>query len=125
MDVTINRPDAPNHYMVLKPVKRKIVLRRPDGELLAESVNATRLLESGRTLYDPVLYVPRQDVVVSLEKTDRSTFCPLKGDASYFSVGDEIDAAWSYEEPLPFSGAIKGLVAFYADRIIVEEHPLP
>lgn len=124
MENAIKRPDAPNHFMVLKQVNRKIVFRNQRGELLAESENAIRLLEAGRTLFDPVLYIPKQDVTAPMDKTQKSTFCPLKGDASYYSTADEEEIAWAYEEPLPFSTSIKDLVAFYPDRVIIEEHPI-
>ena len=128
MDGAIRRPDAPNHYMVLKPIKRRIVIRLPDGAKLAESTRATRLLEVGKTLYDPVVYLPRQDLIAELEKQDNTTHCPLKGDATYFTYrqAGEVcpNLAWSYEAPLDFAQDIGGLIAFYSDKVVVEEYPL-
>lgn len=128
MQGAIRRPDAPDHFMVLKPAGRRIVVRLPDGTILADSTNAVRLLEAGKTLYDPMIYLPKEDVLVPLIKRDRETWCPLKGHASYFSVEQgpvtHSDLAWSYEQPLEFSKDIQSLVAFYPDRVIVEEHPL-
>lgn len=128
MEDAIRRPDAPDHFMVLKPIARRVVVRLPDGSKLAESTKAVRLMEAGRTLYDPVVYLPMDDVSAPLTKQENSTFCPLKGDASYFGLqnGAEIqaDLAWSYEEPFDFSKDIKDLVAFYPDRVILEEHPI-
>ena len=125
--VTIKRPDAPQHYMVLRPINGRIVVRLPNGDRIAESSRAVRLLECGRTLYDPVTYLPLEDVHVPLEAETGTTHCPLKGDASYFSLSADGEKqekiAWSYMSPLEFSMPIKGLVAFYANRVIVEEHP--
>jgi uncharacterized protein (DUF427 family) len=56
-----------------------------------------------------------------LARTDNATYCPYKGDASYFSipVGGErsIDAVWSYEAPYPAVAGIKDHLAFYPDRV--------
>ena len=127
MDGAIRRPDAPNHFMVLKPIKRRIVIRLPDGTMLAQSTRATRLLESGKTLYDPVVYLPKQDVVAELSKQTNTSHCPLKGDASYYAFDSgrtlSSDLAWSYDSPLDFAQSIAGLIAFYPDKVIVEEHP--
>lgn len=127
MDGAIRRPDAPNHFMVLKPIRRRVVIRLPDGRKLAESVRATRLLESGKTLYDPVIYLPQQDLATVLTRQENTTHCPLKGDASYYmfcSDGHFIaDLAWSYDQPLEFAQDIAGLIAFYGDKVVTEEHP--
>jgi uncharacterized protein (DUF427 family) len=55
-----------------------------------------------------------------LTRTDTSTYCPFKGDASYYSVtaaGDTVDdVIWTYEEPYPAVAAIAGHVAFYPNK---------
>jgi uncharacterized protein (DUF427 family) len=56
-----------------------------------------------------------------LRRTDTKTYCPFKGEASYYSVstgnGDTVDdAIWTYEEPHPAVAAIAGHVAFYPDK---------
>ncbi len=128
MENAIRRPDAPNHFMVLKPISRRIVVKLPGGPTLASTTKAVRLMEAGKTLYDPVVYLPLDDVTVPLTRQNKSTFCPLKGDASYFGLAngqdEPSDLAWSYEEPLDFSQEIKGLIAFYPDKVVIEEHPL-
>ena len=45
MSVTIARPDAPGHYVVLRPVTRRIIIRLPDSTLVADTTDATRLME--------------------------------------------------------------------------------
>jgi len=128
MEGAIRRPDAPNHFMVLKPINKRVVVRLSDGSKLAETMDAMRVLEAGKTLYDPIVYLPMKDILVPLTKQVNKTHCPLKGDASYFSLENRhetlSDLAWSYEQPFDFSQDIKGLIAFYPNRVIIEEHPL-
>ena len=127
MEGAIRRPDAPNHFMVLKPIKRRVVVRLPDGTKLAESVRAIRLLESGKMLYDPVVYLPKQDLATELTHQENTTHCPLKGDANYYTLQTNshviADLAWSYDQPLDFAKDITGLIAFYPDKVVMEEHP--
>lgn len=123
METTIHRPDAQQHYMVLRSIKRRVVIRLPNGEKLAESEGAIRLMESGKTLYDPVIYLPREDVLAQLITEAGETKCPLKGNASYYGLQGHEKLAWSYRETLPFAADIRGLVAFYPDKVIIEEHP--
>ena len=128
MEATICRPDAPKHFMVLRSIEKRVKIRLPNGDLLAESDRAIRLMESGKTLYDPVVYLPKEDVKVTLIEEDKQTRCPLKGSAAYFGVSDGQNShesiAWSYPEPLDFAEPIRGLVAFYASKVIIEEHPI-
>ena len=93
--------------------------------MLAESGRALRVIEAGNDLYDPCLYLPREDVRADLEPSDKArTFCPLKGHASYFDLpGGPKEIAWSYDETLDFAAELNGLIAFYGDKVTVEEHP--
>lgn len=89
------------------------------GEVVAQSANALVLHEAS---YAAVYYVPREDIVAAhYLRTERTTHCPYKGDASYFSltVHGETDenAVWSYETPYPAVAEIAGHVAFYPDRV--------
>ncbi|MCP4303869.1 MAG: DUF427 domain-containing protein [bacterium] len=84
----IRNPDNPQHLMVVKPVPRRVQVF--DGEtLLADTTDAVHVLELGKTLYDPVLYVPEGDIRVPLDQVDKTTHCPLKGDASYHARDEE------------------------------------
>ncbi len=126
MDGAILRPDDVNHFMVLRDIEKRIIIRLGDL-ILADSTSSVRMMEAFRSLYDPVIYLPKSDVKVTLERQDKSTFCPLKGDASYYSLSDTESAgpiAWSYEDPLAGAVAIKDLVAFYSSKVSIEEHPL-
>ena len=97
------------------------------GTIVADSREALALREA---TYPPVLYVPRKDVdMAALARTEHSTYCPYKGDASYYSVpaGGESakNAVWSYEAPFDAVAAIKDHVAFYPDRVeAIEVTPL-
>ncbi len=57
---------------------------RAGGAVLGESQNALELTEGD---YAPVIYFPREDIATAfLDRTDHSSHCPWKGDASYFSI---------------------------------------
>lgn len=88
-----------------------------NGTLLAESDRAFALFESN---LPPRWYLPADDVVAELERSDTVTLCPYKGKASYYSVGDEKDVVWFYEDPLPDALKIKGLLCFFNERVDVE-----
>jgi uncharacterized protein (DUF427 family) len=123
----VHNPAEPRHFMRLKSVKGEVTITFGD-DVLARSVGAFRLLEVGRDLYDPVFYLPREDILCPLEASERTTHCPLKGEASYYSVasageaGDRI--AWSYETPFDFAEVLTGLVAFYPSRTAATERPI-
>jgi uncharacterized protein (DUF427 family) len=89
------------------------------GRVIADTREALTLRESH---YPAVQYIPRKDVDMTLlARTDTATYCPYKGDASYFSIpvgGDRsIDAVWSYEAPYEAVAGIKDHLAFYLDRV--------
>ena len=57
---------------------------RAGGAVLAESQNALALNEGA---YGPVIYFPREDIAMAfLDVSDRTSYCPHKGDASYFNI---------------------------------------
>ena len=71
--------------------------------------------------YDVVGSVELADVAAAaLSRSDTTTYCPYKGDASYYDVtaaGDTIDdVIWTYEQPYPAVAGIAGHVAFYPDK---------
>lgn len=89
------------------------------GRVVADTVHALTLREAS---YPPVHYIPREDVdMAALERTQHATYCPYKGDASYYSIraGGElsVNAIWTYEEPFEAVAAIKDHLAFYPDRV--------
>ena len=123
MDRPIKSP-GPDHPITIKRHPGRIVVRIA-GRVLADTREALTLREAA---YAPVHYIPRKDVDVSLlERTDRATYCPYKGDCAYFSIplGGERsrNAVWTYEAPYEAVAAIKDHLAFYPDRIdAIEEH---
>ena len=93
-----------------------------DGEVIAASAQSVIVRE---TRHAPVIYFPREDVRWErLEATDHPSFCPFKGDASYWTVRGaervEENAVWGYENPFPEVAELANYVAFYTDRIQVE-----
>lgn len=120
-DRTIHNPNEPRHFLRAKPVKRLVRIRRGDC-LLAESIHALRVTEVANDVYDPVFYIPKTDILVPLKLVPgKATHCPLKGDASYYTVPDGAEIAWSYETPFDFIAIIAERVAFYPDEVVVEE----
>jgi uncharacterized protein (DUF427 family) len=106
------------HAVVLEPSPRRVRVTF-NGETIADSSNMQLLHEDGHL---PIYYFPMADVRMDLlEKTAHSTHCPHKGDASYWTVrvGDREaeNAVWGYEDPLPIQPGLKGLVAFYWNRM--------
>ena len=89
------------------------------GETIADSRRAKLLHETGHL---PVYYFPEEDVRMELlEESDHTTYCPFKGDASYWSVrvGDKVaeNAVWSYPEPIDSAPPIAGYLAFYWNKM--------
>lgn len=92
-----------------------------EGHVIADTAGALVLQEAN---YPPVVYFPRADVSMSyLSRTERTTHCPYKGDASYYTLLMDghfaENAVWSYEEPFPAMAAISGYIAFYPDKVEV------
>ncbi|MDJ0951314.1 MAG: DUF427 domain-containing protein [Alphaproteobacteria bacterium] len=113
---------GPDHPITIEPSDSTVTVTY-NGRTIARSGNALRLRE---TTLAPVLYIPQSDVdMASLEPTDHATYCPYKGDASYWTVtvdGQRAEnAVWAYAEPYPAVTAIKGHLAFYSDRVEVVE----
>jgi uncharacterized protein (DUF427 family) len=86
-------------------------------QLIAETQRAVLLSETG---YPVRAYIAREDIHAPIEPSAKTSFCPFKGDASYWTVAGIEDVAWSYEEPKAGVEAIRGRLAFYPDRVTVE-----
>jgi uncharacterized protein (DUF427 family) len=119
------RLPGPDHPITLTPNPSRVLVQVA-GSIIADSREALTLRESH---YPPVQYIPRKDVDMNLlQRTDFTTYCPYKGDCSYFSIptgGDRsINAVWTYETPYSAVGQIKDYVAFYPNRVdAIEERP--
>jgi uncharacterized protein (DUF427 family) len=110
--------EHPDYRVDLEPCEKRVRVRF-GGAVVADSA---RTLTVRETKHDPVTYFPREDVDFdALERTAHQTFCPFKGEASYWSLraGDAVseNAVWSYEDPFPEVAGLKDHVAFYADRV--------
>src|SRR6202790_2691705 len=114
---------GPDHPISIDANPSRVVVT-VGGKIVADSRGALTLREAS---YAPVQYIPRRDVDMTLlERTDHATYCPYKGDCSYFSIpsgGDRsTNAVWTYEAPYEAVSPIKEHVAFYPDRVdAVEE----
>jgi uncharacterized protein (DUF427 family) len=106
------------------PVAEHRVWTEPNGRRVRVFVAGQAVADSARTIYLfetghlPVYYFPRSDVRFDLlEPSGHHTHCPVKGDASYYSVvagGRRADnAVWAYPEPVPSLPEIADYVAFY------------
>ena len=89
------------------------------GEKIASSRHALEMSEAD---YPPVYYIPSVDCIDGpFEKSVHTTFCPFKGNASYWSLsvksGHQEDCVWSYEEPYDQVADIAGHRAFYPDKV--------
>jgi uncharacterized protein (DUF427 family) len=124
-DKAIKQP-GPDHPITIEANPGRVVVS-VEGRVLADTQDALTLREAG---HQPVQYVPLRDVDTSLmEPTDHATYCPYKGDCSYYSIpigGDKsVNAVWTYKAPFAAVVEIKERVAFYPDRVdsIVEQLP--
>jgi len=115
----IREPGSPHHFMVAKPIDRRVRIWRGE-RLIADTNDAFCLIEVGRRALDPVIYVPPEDIVVPLESLDKTTHCPLKGDASYFAVDGE-EVGWAYLEPFDFAAVLARRHAFWAAKVRIEQ----
>ncbi len=121
---TIKVP-GPDHPITIERNPNRVVVTVA-SRVVADTRNGLILREAS---YPAVHYVPREDVDMALlERTEHATYCPYKGDCSYFSVplgGDRSkNAVWTYEAPYPAVMLIKDHLAFYPDRVdaIEERH---
>ena len=116
---------GPDHPITIERNPVRIVVSVA-GRVVADTREALTLREAA---YPAVQYIPRQDVDMGLlDRNDRATYCPYKGDCSYFSIplGGErsLNAVWSYEAPYAAVMLIKNYLAFYPERVdAIEERP--
>jgi uncharacterized protein (DUF427 family) len=112
------RIPGPDHPISVEPNPSRIVVTVA-GRVIADTRGALTLREAN---YPAVQYIPRKDVDMSLlERTDHTTYCPYKGECSYYSIpsGGEraVNAVWTYESPYDAVAIIKDHMAFYPDRV--------
>lgn len=115
-----SKPSGKNadHPITIEPSSKRVRVMF-NGKTVADTLCAGLLLEAG---HRPVYYILREDVRMDLlTRTDHRTHCPYKGDASYWTLQAgsrrSENAVWSYEEPFAEVAPIKGLLAFYWDKV--------
>jgi len=125
MNAKLRKIPGPEHPIAIEPSGQRLVVSVA-GRIVADTRAALKLREAN---YPVAYYIPRKDADMSLlSPTGHSTYCPYKGDCSYYSIPiggtKSANAVWSYEEPYPSVAEIKGHLAFYRDRVeSIEELP--
>ncbi|HXU80069.1 MAG TPA: DUF427 domain-containing protein [Polyangia bacterium] len=114
---TVLQP-GPQHPITVEPAPGRVTVQVA-GTPVADTSSALALQEAN---YPVVYYVPLADVRSEvLKPSDHTTYCPYKGDASYYSLatpnGEVADAVWYYAEPYSAVAEIAGHVAFYANKV--------
>ena len=104
------------HRNDIRQSSRRLVVK--DGtRIVADTKRPLVLYESG---FAPRWYVPRQDIDGSaLIPVEGQTFCPYKGLASYYDIGERKKAAWSYLQAWPEVARVSNFVSFEPDVIDV------
>jgi uncharacterized protein (DUF427 family) len=109
---------GPDHPITVEKNPDRVVVKVA-GRVIADTRDALSLQEAS---YPAAQYIPRKDVdFTQLERTDNETYCPYKGDASYYSIvtaGEQgVNAVWTYENPYDAVADIREHVAFYPNRV--------
>ena len=113
---------GPDHPITITANPKRVRVSA-GGIVIADTTRALTLKEAS---YPAVQYIPRGDANMALlARSDRVTHCPYKGDANYFSIdagGKTLEnSIWSYETPFPAMTEISGYLAFYPDKVTIEE----
>jgi uncharacterized protein (DUF427 family) len=125
IDARPHKTPGPDHPITLKRSASHVIVRS-GSVVIAETDRALQMREAA---YPPVLYIPIGDVDQHLlRRSEQHTWCPYKGEASYYDVigddGADLTASvWYYDDPFPAVADIQGHVAFYADRVTVSTTP--
>lgn len=122
-ELNLGHPRDPFHRIDIVHSSRRVRVER-DGQVLGESSRACLLFESPLPVR---YYLPREDVRMDLLRpSEKTSFCAYKGQASYLSLGEVADIAWSYPEPLREAAEVTGRIAFLNEEtdIAVDGEPL-
>ncbi|MEV0288483.1 DUF427 domain-containing protein [Kribbella sp. NPDC050820] len=119
--MAVQKIPGPDHPITIAKNPDRVVVKAGD-QVIADTRDALSLQEAS---YPAVQYIPRDDVDLTLlERTDHHTYCPYKGDASYYSVlpagQTGVNAVWTYEQPYDAVADIREYLAFYPDRVSIE-----
>jgi uncharacterized protein (DUF427 family) len=112
-------PRDPFHRVDVRRSSRPVRIE-VGGDVVAETTRARLLFETGLPTR---FYIPREDILLELHPSERRTYCPYKGEASYWSFDAggrrREDLGWSYEAPLEDGPPVTGLLAFWDERVDV------
>jgi uncharacterized protein (DUF427 family) len=115
---------GPDHPITVTPTGSRVTVTR-GGRTIADTTRALTLQEA---TYPAVQYLPIEDVDPAvLAPSDHATYCPYKGDASYYDLtvdGAVVEnAVWTYRAPYDAVAEITGHVAFYPNQVdAIEVH---
>jgi uncharacterized protein (DUF427 family) len=114
----IPKVPGPDHPILITPSADRVVVKVA-GRIVVDTRAALLLKEAS---YPAVYYLPREDADMALlVKTEQLTYCPYKGECSYYSIpaGSERsrNAVWTYESPYASVIQIREHLAFYPDRV--------
>ncbi|MGU3502671.1 DUF427 domain-containing protein [Mycobacterium sp. C31M] len=111
------RQPSAEHPITITPTGQRVTVT-VGGVTIAQTDDALTLQEAN---YPAVQYIPLADVDSSvLACSATSTYCPYKGDATYYHVNDVQDVIWTYQQPYPAVAQIAGHVAFYPDKADIQ-----
>jgi uncharacterized protein (DUF427 family) len=113
---------GPDHPITVTATPKRVQVRYGD-HVIADSRAALTLQES---TYPAVIYFPREDVQMAyFSRTEKTTHCPYKGDASYYTILMDgrfaENAVWTYEDPYPAMETIRDHLAFYPNQVEIYE----
>lgn len=115
----VAHPRDPFHRIDVLASSRHVRIEL-DGQLLAESSRPVLLFE---TMLPARYYLPAEDIRADLHPSPTRSYCAYKGQASYWSVtvGGQVipDIAWAYQQPLHDASQVRGLTAFFDERVDV------
>jgi uncharacterized protein (DUF427 family) len=114
----VKKIPGPDHPITVERTGKRVVVKI-GGRTVADTRDALTLKEAN---YPAVQYIPRKDVdMAQLARTDHATYCPYKGECSYYSIADAgergVNAVWTYEQPYDAVASIKEHLAFYPERV--------
>jgi uncharacterized protein (DUF427 family) len=114
----VKKIPGPDHPITVERTGKRVVVKI-GGRTVADTRDALTLKEAS---YPAVQYIPRKDVdMAQLARTDHATYCPYKGECSYYSIADAgergVNAVWTYEQPYDAVASIKEHLAFYPERV--------
>ena len=108
-----------SHPITIKAKSEPVRVMLAGNILLASKTH----LELREASYPAVAYIPRSEIDMGgLERSSHTTWCPYKGEASYFHIRKADGAlwenvGWTYENPFPAVEAIRGALAVYPNKV--------